>query len=96
VNGVLVVDEPPKRIPVEESPKTIAVDGHATLNPTFSGTATVSDSEESRWINERLAARKEARARRDFRTSDAIRDELRARGFEIKDTPEGPQVTRIG
>ncbi|MDF1504197.1 cysteine--tRNA ligase [Roseisolibacter sp. H3M3-2] len=47
------------------------------------------DAELARWVEERLAARRDARARRDFAASDAIRDELAARGVEIKDTPQG-------
>jgi cysteinyl-tRNA synthetase len=40
-------------------------------------------------IEARLAERKAARARGDFAASDRIRDELRAEGIEIKDTPGG-------
>ena len=47
------------------------------------------DAELAAWVDERLGARREARARRDFAASDAIRDELQARGVEIKDTPQG-------
>ena len=39
-----------------------------------------------------LVQREEARARRDYATSDALRDELAALGVEVRDTPEG-QVT---
>ena len=39
-----------------------------------------------------LAQREEARARRDYATSDALRDELAALGVEVRDTPDG-QVT---
>jgi cysteinyl-tRNA synthetase len=53
------------------------------------------DPELVAWIEERLAARREARSKRDFKTSDAIRDELRARGIEIEDTPEGTRWKRI-
>jgi cysteinyl-tRNA synthetase len=41
------------------------------------------------WVDDRLAARRAARARRDFAAADAIRAELDARGVEIKDTPQG-------
>jgi len=41
------------------------------------------------WVDERLAARKEARARRDFASADAIRVELEARGIAIEDGPWG-------
>jgi len=37
-----------------------------------------------------LAEREEARSGGDFATADAKRDELRRRGFDVRDTPEGP------
>ncbi|MFM9012385.1 MAG: DALR domain-containing protein, partial [Gemmatimonadota bacterium] len=43
------------------------------------------DAELAAWVEERLAARREARARRDFGTADAIRDELSAKGIVIED-----------
>jgi len=39
-----------------------------------------------------LEARQDARTRRDFEASDAIRDRLEALGIEIEDTPQGPRV----
>jgi cysteinyl-tRNA synthetase len=39
------------------------------------------------------AAREAARAARDFARADALRDEIASRGYEVRDTPEGPQVT---
>lgn len=47
------------------------------------------------WAKERVAARTDARQRRDFATSDAIRDELESRGIEIKDTPSGTQWKKV-
>lgn len=41
-----------------------------------------------------LAARQAARAAKDFATADRLRDELAAEGWEIVDTPEGPQLRR--
>ena len=41
------------------------------------------------WVTERLTARADARARRDFAAADAIREELRAAGVAIEDTPAG-------
>jgi cysteinyl-tRNA synthetase len=41
------------------------------------------------WVEDRLAARRAARARRDFAAADAIRAELDGRDIEIKDTPQG-------
>jgi cysteinyl-tRNA synthetase len=37
------------------------------------------------WIEERIAARREARIRRDFAESDRIRDELKGRGVVVED-----------
>ena len=42
-----------------------------------------------RWVHERLAARDRARKSKDFKEADRIRDELKARGVEIEDTPAG-------
>ena len=41
------------------------------------------------WIEERLAARRESRVRRDFAEADRIRDEIKARGVAIEDTGAG-------
>lgn len=53
------------------------------------------DSAFSSWVEERLAARREAKKRRDFTTADTIRDEMTARGVIIEDTPAGTKW-RIG
>ena len=37
-----------------------------------------------------LGEREDARRTRDFDRADAVRDELLARGWEVRDTPEGP------
>jgi cysteinyl-tRNA synthetase len=39
-----------------------------------------------------LEQRERARAERDFQTADGIRDELRARGWEIRDGADGPEL----
>jgi cysteinyl-tRNA synthetase len=41
-------------------------------------------------VRELVAARSEARARRDFAAADAIRDDVAAQGWEIVDEAEGP------
>jgi cysteinyl-tRNA synthetase len=40
-----------------------------------------------------LDQRQEARARKDFTAADAVRDQLRAAGVEVEDTPQGPRWT---
>ena len=42
-------------------------------------------------VQERIDARKA----KDFKKSDEIRDAVKALGYEVKDTPEGPKVTKI-
>ncbi len=39
-----------------------------------------------------LRRREQARRERDFATADRMRDELRARGWEIRDGPDGPEL----
>ena len=41
-------------------------------------------------------ARAAARAARDFAEADRLRDELRARGWEVRDGPAGPELVPIG
>src|SRR3954467_8153631 len=48
-----------------------------------------SDPELARWVEERIAARKDARARREFAEADRIRAEIEAKGVAIEDTPQG-------
>jgi cysteinyl-tRNA synthetase len=43
-----------------------------------------------------LREREQARAARDFATADARRDELAALGWEVRDTPAGPELVRRG
>jgi cysteinyl-tRNA synthetase len=43
-----------------------------------------------------LEQRQEARASRDFAAADAIRDQLRAAGIDVEDTPSGPRWTVEG
>ena len=53
------------------------------------------DSELSGWVEDRLAARRAARERRDFAAADAVRLELSARGIAIEDSPSGTRWTRM-
>jgi cysteinyl-tRNA synthetase len=50
---------------------------------------TVEDPELASWVEERIAARKAARERRDFAEADLIRAELMQKGIAIEDTAAG-------
>lgn len=45
-------------------------------------------------IEKLVQERQEARANKDFARADAIRDELKARGITLKDTPQGVQIIK--
>jgi len=40
-------------------------------------------------------ARTAAKKAKDFKRADAIRDELKAKGWVIEDTPKGPKLKKI-
>jgi cysteinyl-tRNA synthetase len=44
---------------------------------------------------ELLRAREAARAARDFAAADQLRDELRALGWEVRDSPSGPELVPV-
>jgi cysteinyl-tRNA synthetase len=54
-----------------------------------------SDPELAQWIEEKLAARKNARARREFAQADAIRTEIESRGIAIEDGPLGTKWKKL-
>ena len=53
------------------------------------------DPELAQWIEERLAARKSARAKREFAQADAIRAEIEGRGIAIEDGPQGTKWKKL-
>jgi cysteinyl-tRNA synthetase len=53
------------------------------------------DPELARWVEARLAARKQARARRDFAEADRIRAEIEGKGVAIEDTPKGTKWKKV-
>ncbi|MGN6721161.1 MAG: cysteine--tRNA ligase [Marmoricola sp.] len=74
--------------------KMLAVLGLDPAEPAFSSTSDVQlvgvvDALVKGLLEQRTAAR----ASRDFAAADAIRDQLKAAGVEIEDTPEGPRWT---
>ena len=48
-----------------------------------------------RWIEDRIEARRAARAKRDFALADQIRQEVSERGFVLEDTPAGVKWKRV-
>jgi cysteinyl-tRNA synthetase len=54
------------------------------------------DEEAPEEIRRLAQQREQARAARDFDTADGLRDELAAAGWEVRDTPEGARLVRIG
>jgi len=46
-------------------------------------------------LNALLEARQAARKAKDFKRSDAIRDELKAKGWLIEDSPKGPKLKKL-
>ncbi|HQX26449.1 MAG TPA: cysteine--tRNA ligase [Alphaproteobacteria bacterium] len=46
-------------------------------------------------VEKLLAERTEAKAAKNFKRADEIRDEVKALGFTIEDTPEGPKARKI-
>jgi cysteinyl-tRNA synthetase len=54
----------------------------------------VDDPELMAWVEERLAARRSARERRDFAEADRVRGELTERGIAIEDTAAGTKWKR--
>ena len=42
-----------------------------------------------------MAARLAARKAKDFKRSDALRDELKAKGWVVEDSPKGPKLKKV-
>jgi cysteinyl-tRNA synthetase len=59
------------------------------------GVGAKSETEIPAEINSLLEARQAARKAKDFKKSDAIRDELKSKGWTIEDTPKGPKLKKI-
>jgi len=53
------------------------------------------DEETPARVTELVAARTEARKKKDFTSADRIRDELHDMGYVVEDTPEGPRVKKL-
>ena len=66
--------------------------GAAETSPAGEG---AEDAKVRAWVMERLAARADARGRREFAAADAIREELRSAGVTIEDTPAGVRWRKV-
>ena len=58
------------------------------------GVGVIAEVEVPAEITALLEARQAARKAKDFKRSDAIRDELKAKGWVIEDTPKGARVKK--
>jgi cysteinyl-tRNA synthetase len=73
----------------------------ATLSLTSADTVTVTDSVTAvtvgseEWARGLAVERIQARKSRNFKRSDEIRDELKANGWEVRDTKDGSEVVRM-
>jgi len=59
------------------------------------GIGCVAEAEAPAEIVALLEARQAARKAKDFKRSDEIRDELKAKGWVIEDTPKGPKLKKL-
>ncbi len=66
----------------------------ATIQVALTATATVGEPVAGD-VSVLLQERQAARQAKDFKRSDAIRDELKAKGWTIEDTPKGPRLKRL-
>ena len=54
------------------------------------------DDDLADWVEQKIQARAEARAAKDFATADAIRDELAARNIVLEDGAGGTRWKVVG
>jgi cysteinyl-tRNA synthetase len=73
---------------LDDGTRTVTGTAAVDLGLVVHGTGAVLSGEDAE-IDARVAARDEARARRDFAEADRIRDELKARGVILEDGPGG-------
>ncbi|HEU5125997.1 MAG TPA: cysteine--tRNA ligase [Verrucomicrobiae bacterium] len=59
------------------------------------GISAAAEAEAPAELRALLEERQAARKAKDFKRSDAIRDELKAKGWVIEDTPKGPKLKKI-
>ena len=90
-DGVLDATSEPKSI-VIEAPSAVA---NAEVGVVTLQEAPPDDSGEAdKWAGQWASNRAKAKKDKDFAEADRIRDLLSAAGFEVRDTPQGPEVLR--
>ena len=62
---------------------------------TVLGVGAAAETEAPAEILALLEARQGARASKDFKRADALRDELKSKGWIIEDTSKGPRLKRV-
>ena len=73
----------------------LAATASGTSSVTGILTAVIGGIEVPTEVMDLFTARQAARQARDFKRSDAIRDELKAKGWIIQDSPKGPKLKKI-
>ena len=59
------------------------------------GIGSVAEAEAPAELAALLEARRAARKAKDFKRSDEIRDELKAKGWIVEDSPKGPKLKKL-
>jgi cysteinyl-tRNA synthetase len=59
------------------------------------GIGSIAEAEAPAEIVALLEARQAARKAKDFKRSDEIRDELKAKGWVVEDSPKGPKLKKL-
>jgi cysteinyl-tRNA synthetase len=80
-----------KRASIAEADKVLGL-GLADVKPIAK--LAVKDSDLPEGIQQLLASREAARKQKDFEKADDFRREIESAGYELKDTPHGPQITK--